>query len=254
VEQVSWNDCVEFCRKLTERERAAGRLPAGYVYRLPTEAEWEYAARGGDKSQGYKYSGSNDLDEVGWYKDNSDGKTRLVGQKKPNELGLYDMSGNVYEWCHDGYDAHPSGSVTDPQGASDGSLRVLRSSSWFNDAFTLACRTKGSLSGNSDIVGFRVSLAPPVQSASSPPESLPVPEANVSPEDIGAVTANATPPAIGQAWTVPDLGLEFVWIPALNCWVGKYEVTNGEYRQFVPGHDSKDFEGHSLNGDPFRQN
>ena len=102
VECVSWYDAMAFCRKLTELERSAGRLPKGYEYTLPTEAQWEYAARGG-KSKGYEYSGSDDLGEVGWSWDNSNGATHSVRQKKPNELGLYDMSGNVYEWCRDWY-------------------------------------------------------------------------------------------------------------------------------------------------------
>jgi formylglycine-generating enzyme required for sulfatase activity len=251
VETVTWHDAVSFCQKLTEHERAADCLPDGYVYRLPTEAEWEYAARGGAKIGVFVYSGSSSLDEVGWYTSNSDDDTHPVGQKQPNELGLYDMSGNVWEWCHDWYGDYPSGSVTDPAGPSSGSERVFRGGSWTYS--TDQCRvTKrrswNPLSAECDI-GFRVSLGPPVQGVNSSPGPLPVPEANVPPEDLGAVTANATPPAIGQPWTVPDLGMEFVWIPALTCWVGKYEVTNGEYRKSVPEHDSQDYEEHSLNGD-----
>ena len=123
VENVSWNDCQEFIEKLN-------RL-TGKNFRLPTEAEWEYAARGGNKSKGYKYSGSNDADAVAWYYDNSGSKTHPVATKQSNELGLYDMSGNVWEWCQDWYGKYSSHSQSNPKGANTGSIRVLRGGSWF---------------------------------------------------------------------------------------------------------------------------
>ncbi|MDD3913704.1 MAG: formylglycine-generating enzyme family protein [Bacteroidales bacterium] len=135
VEKVSWNDCQEFIRKLNSK--------TGKTFRLPTEAEWEYAARGGNKSNGYKYSGSNTLRDVAWFgqwngntydNGNSGEKTHSVGSKSPNELGIYDMSGNVYEWCQDWYGDYSSGSQTNPTGPSSGSSRVLRGGSWFNYA------------------------------------------------------------------------------------------------------------------------
>ena len=106
----------------------------GKTFRLPTEAEWEYAARGGNKSKGYKYSGSNTIGDVAWYDDNSSYEAHQVGTKQANELGIYDMSGNVWEWCSDWYGSYSSTSQTDPTGPTSGSYRVLRGGSWDNDA------------------------------------------------------------------------------------------------------------------------
>ena len=126
VERVSWDDCQEFIKKLNQL--------TGKEFRLPTEAEWEYAARGGKYSRGYKYSGSNNSDEVAWYGTNSGDKTHPVATKKANELGLYDMSGNVLEWCNDWYGDYHSNSQTNSTGPSQGEYRVLRGGSWdFND-------------------------------------------------------------------------------------------------------------------------
>ena len=126
VENVSWNDCMEFIAKLNQL--------TGKNFRLPTEAEWEYAARGGNKSKGYKYSGSNNPDAIAWYDKNSGYETHPVAQKQSNELGLYDMSGNVWEWCADRYGDYSSNSQTNPTGASTGSGRVLRGGSWNGNA------------------------------------------------------------------------------------------------------------------------
>ena len=122
VEYVYWNDCQEFITKLNEL--------TGKNFRLPTEAEWEYAARGGNKSQGYKYSGSNTIGNVAWYTDNSGDKTHDVKTKQANELGIYDMSGNVYEWCQDWYGSYSSGSQTNPTGPTSGYDRVICGGSW----------------------------------------------------------------------------------------------------------------------------
>ena len=130
VEKVSWEDCQTFIRKLNAL--------TGKNFRLPTEAEWEYAARGGNKSRGYKYSGSNTVDDVAWYDDNSSNKTHPVATKAPNELGIYDMSGNVYEWCSDWDSSYTSASQTNPTGPNSGLSRVYRGGGWFSGAW--GCR------------------------------------------------------------------------------------------------------------------
>jgi formylglycine-generating enzyme required for sulfatase activity len=126
VTNVSWYDAQEFCNRLN--------ATTGKNYRLPTEAEWEYAARGGNKSKGYKYSGSNNLKKVGWYEENRGISPQPVGRKLPNELGIYDMSGNVYEWCSDKYGAYSENKQTDPLGASSGSDRICHGGSWRSNA------------------------------------------------------------------------------------------------------------------------
>ena len=130
VEQVSWNDCQTFITKLNEL--------TGQNFRLPTEAEWEFAAKGGTQSKGYTYSGSNTIGDVAWYGSNSS-KTHVVATEAPNELGIYDMSGNVWEWCQDWYGSYSSSSQTNPSGPSTGSYRVDRGGSWCYRA--TICRT-----------------------------------------------------------------------------------------------------------------
>jgi formylglycine-generating enzyme required for sulfatase activity len=156
VERVTWFDAVDYCNRLSQREgltpayTISGRTPAtGYPitaatvtwnrnangYRLPTEAEWEYAARGGNGSPGnYTYAGSNNIDEVAWHSGNSGNRTHEVGTKNPNRLGLYDMSGNVAEWCWDWYNNYSNSAQTDPTGASSGSNRVQRGGGWSHSA------------------------------------------------------------------------------------------------------------------------
>lgn len=142
VEQVNWYDAVEYCNKRSLEE---GLKPCysgsgenttcdwtANGYRLPTEAEWEYAARGGKLSKNYKYSGSNEIDKVAWYNSNTASKPHKVGIKAANELGIYDMSGNVWELCWDFYESYPSASQNDPKGASNGEHPVLRGGSWSN--------------------------------------------------------------------------------------------------------------------------
>jgi formylglycine-generating enzyme required for sulfatase activity len=176
VEQVSWDDAQEFIRRLNEQ--------TGRQYRLPTEAEWEYAARGGNRSKGYKYSGGDHADDVAWYYENSgdhalkdsewnadtvlctleanNNKTHPVGTKAANELGLHDMSGNVFEWVADWYGDYPEGKAIDPTGPESGSARVVRGGSWRNKALLArsAYRIRyvpGSRLGHD---GFRLAASP----------------------------------------------------------------------------------------------
>lgn len=164
VENVSWDDCQEFIRKLN--------AATGKHFRLPTEAEWEYAARGGNKSRGYKYSGSNIIDDVAAYANNSVilealNKEKLpfhgtVGTLAPNELGIYDMSGNVWEWCQDWYgeDYYSNSPSSNPTGPSTGSNRVNRGGSWQSSAVScrVSCRIYDSADLRSRYIGLRLAL------------------------------------------------------------------------------------------------
>ncbi|MFH1924649.1 MAG: SUMF1/EgtB/PvdO family nonheme iron enzyme [Planctomycetota bacterium] len=165
VEMVSWNDAVAFCKTLTDRERNAGRLPEGYEYRLPSEAEWEYAARGGANGSDTEYSGPNTQEELAWHLDNYGDRTHPVAAGKQNALGLYGMSGNVWEWCLDWYDKayYESSAASDPVGPQTGSLRVCRGGLCFLtfDGFCpAACRDPDPPTNVDDFLGFRVALGP----------------------------------------------------------------------------------------------
>jgi formylglycine-generating enzyme required for sulfatase activity len=172
VEQVSWYDAIAYCNARSVNEglvpaytvsgttvtwiKSAAGIAAGY--RLPTEAEWEYAARGGSGAGYQIYAGNNNLDSVGWYDENSGDKTHSVGTKAPNSLGIYDMSGNVSEWCWDWYGSYPTAPQTDPRGVCSGSDRVARGGSWFNfgQDLRLAVRDYNNPSHRIDHLGFRL--------------------------------------------------------------------------------------------------
>jgi formylglycine-generating enzyme required for sulfatase activity len=176
VEQVSWYDATNYCGRLTQQEQAAGRLPAGWVYRLPTESEWEYACRAGTTTA-FHYGNalwSGMANFYGLYEYDSSvgtiynpsgiylGRTTAVGSYQPNAWGLYDMHGNVWEWCRDWYGSYPAGSVTDPQGPGSGSYRVVRGGGWYGGARYCRSALRGFSFPSSRLygVGFRVVLAP----------------------------------------------------------------------------------------------
>ncbi len=148
VECVSWNDCQTFITKLNQL--------TGANFRLPTEAEWEFAARGGNKSLGYKYAGGNSIGDVAWYSSNLSSQTHAVAQKSPNELGLYDMSGNVWEWCQDWYGSYSSAAQTNPTGSASGSFRVYRGGGWGCTAW--GCRVSHRYRGTPTFAGSDVGL------------------------------------------------------------------------------------------------
>ena len=275
VEKVSWDDAVAFCVELTRRERAVGQLPHGYVYRLPTEAEWEYAAKGGSKSKGFTYSGGNDLDSVGWHRGNSGRKTHPVAQKTPNELDLCDMSGNVWEWCQDWHATYPASNESDPKGASSGSFRVYRGGSWNLDASFCrsSCRNRSWPSFANYGLGFRVVLAvsedKPTQTVIS--ESVQVagsPKAKPTQSIIGEPEPGARSPMPGKPWTTPDLGMVLMPVAAgsfrmgsengredmkpvrtvritRDFWMGRTPVTQAQYQKLT-GKAPSYFKGDDL--------
>ena len=159
VEKISWDYAVEFCKKLSDlpEEKKAGR-----VYRLPTEAEWEYACRAGSKAAYSFGANSTSLGDYAWFGENSGNQTHPVGEKKANAWGLYDMHGNVWEWCSDCLGKYPKGSVSDPSGPSEGSFRVIRGGSWRLVAARCrsAYRRLFAPSDRDYSLGFRVALSP----------------------------------------------------------------------------------------------
>ncbi len=160
VEMVSWDDAQDFIGKLNERERKAGHLPAGWSYSLPTESEWEYACRAGTDTAYSFGNGSGPLEDYAWYGGNSGRTTHEVGKRKPNAWGLYDIHGNVWEWCSDWKGDYPLNAVTDPKGPDTGGDRVIRGGSWFCSARGCRSANRSGFRPTDRIVnlGFRVAL------------------------------------------------------------------------------------------------
>ena len=224
VNNVSWADCQVFIEKLNQK--------TGYSFRLPTEAEWEYAARGGNKSRGYKYAGSDNIDEVAWYKDNSGGKYQPSALKKPNELGIYDMSGNVFEWCQDWYGPYSADAQVNPQGPESGPYHMIRGGGWKHIQSNRVTyrRTTGA---NLDItsIGLRLVLD---DTALTPPEpeyvdlglSVKWATFNVgatSPEDYGDYFAwGETEPKETYSWAT------YKWCDGTDANMTKYNKTDGK--------------------------
>ena len=174
AEHISWYQAVEYCNRLSERK---GLTPAYEIdmmnvkwnkeangYRLPTEAEWEYAARAGVESLGYVYAGRDSLDLVAWFEENSSAEMHPIGTAQSNELSIYDMTGNVREWCWDWYGEYPTGTMTDPTGPSSGSGRVARGGSWRTfegEGLRVAFRSGYSPDLTDNETGFRVAARAP---------------------------------------------------------------------------------------------
>jgi len=247
---VSWDDAMDFCAKLTAIEKEAGRLPEGYGYTLPTEAQWEYACRAGtttalnsgkNLSDIYKCS---EMDEVGWYGYNSDGMSQRVGQKQPNAWGLYDMHGNVMEWCLDWYTwSYPTSAVVDPMGPETGVRHLIRGGSWDNPA--TQCRSAYRvmpLQDKGDLAGFRVALAPVPPSGDM---TIPLSD-DVNLDMIwiksGTFMMGSPEDELGR-----DAEKEIQHQVTLTkaYWLGKYEVTQAQYEAIMETNPSK-FKGADL--------
>jgi len=236
VEQVSWNDCQVFITKLNQL--------TGRKFRLPTEAEWEYAARGGNISKHYKYAGSNTADDIAWAKENSNGYHHIVATKKPNELGIYDMSGNVWEWCYDWYGSYSGDLQTNPQGAPDGTKRVLRGSGYINyydyeeGGFHLSYRNYTEPETVANAVGFRLVLSP-IEMETFTVNGV---SFNMITVDGGTFTMGATPE---QGSDVTDDEKPTHNVSLTSYQIGETEVTQALW-QAVMGNNPSDNKGNAL--------
>ncbi|HNX04797.1 MAG TPA: SUMF1/EgtB/PvdO family nonheme iron enzyme, partial [Opitutales bacterium] len=256
VEMVSWLDATQFCQKLTQIERKAGRIPGGWEYALPTEAQWEYACRAGASAPIYtgplRLSGdgtSETLAEIAWYAGNSqaairgaDGEIPVsagphpVGALKPNHFSLCDMLGNVREWCSDYYGPYPDDANPDPSGPSTGSARVVRGGAWTDPA--ASCRSaarssSGPYSRNAS-TGFRVALRRIVPLAM-------ISQIDIEPDQIRDADETASPlfynrPELEKNWRLRDIGLDMVWIAPGSFQMGSPETEDSRDPDESPRH------------------
>ena len=243
VENVSWYDADRFCKKLTRKEHQAGRLPDGYVYSLPTEAQWEYSCRAGTLGA-FSFIDipfiPSLIGEYAWYEGNSGGETHPIGKKKPNEWGLFGMHGNVREWCLDWYGPYPGTRLRDPNGPLPSSKpkHVIRGGGWdlieWFCASTFRTKLEPWIQGNG--VGFRVTLVP----GSSPSHVLP--EIGLEMVAIPPGTFTMGSPATERGRSHFDEGPQTVVTITRPFWMGKYEVTQREY-ETVTGSNPSSFKG-----------
>ena len=236
VYYVSWTEAKEFCDKLSEK--------TGKKYALPTEAQWEFAARGGNKSKGYKHSGSNTLDDVAWYYDNSNGTTHTIGAKTPNELGIYDMSGNVLEWCADWYGAYSSDAVTNPTGPYSGNGRVFRGGNWRypDDVCRVSYRNGSGPGSRGYILGFRVVCLDTnydptivVADTNGVTYSETISDINFDMEMVGVQggTFDMGATAEQDGIFVDDNEKPVHKVTLSSYYIGKYEITQAQYKAIM---------------------
>ena len=232
VEKVSWDDCQEFVQKLSQL--------TGRTFRLPTEAEWEYAARGGKYHSGYKYAGSNDINYVAWCFSNSGSKTHAVATKQPNALGLYDMSGNAWEWCSDWYGSYSGSAQANPTGPSSGSYRVIRGGSWLSDAryCRVSARENNTPYYRYDFIGFRLAMVLDIPTNAATEEII----ASMVFVEGGTFQMGATSE---QASEADDDEKPVHSVTVSDFYMGKTEVTQRQWKAIM-GSNPSGFEGDDL--------